>query len=122
MEAAYALQDVGINSNDPANLEAAIIGPKDSPAIWGWSKLVTTVHGVRFSERGTEKNAQQLLECQYNLIKCSWLLSQATTDAARAQKLRDNVIKQLNTLLTTTSPDKQPWYDQLQQLKSEVGN
>ncbi len=126
IEAAKALQEKALAEGKPLELISAINGPQSQSseqgdsAIWGWGRLVATLHNVRFSDNATEKSKQQFYESQYNLLQCQWLIAKATPDAAIKQERSDDVAGQLKKTLATYSIDNQPWYSLLQQLEAEV--
>ena len=119
IEAAAAIEEIAIAKTNPLVLVNAVNGPPDS-VIWGWSKLVTALHGVRFSPSGTDQHATQLLQCQFHLARCQWLLANAMSDQTERSKSIASVSKMLNRLLKTTPEDRQPWFDRLRQLHSKV--
>ena len=119
IEAANALEQMAIEEADPSRLLDSINGPDDSP-IWGWSKLVTALHGVRYSDNATETNKQQLLECQFHLARGRWLLARATVDPTDQERSIASVSKMLARLVATTSEDQQPWLNRLKKLQAQI--
>ena len=115
IEAASALEQLAIDEINPPGLADAIEGPGDT-AIWGWSKLVSALHGVRYSSNGTEQHAKQLLQCQYHLAKCRWLLARATVNPTDQSRSIASVSRTLNRLVMTTPEDQQPWSGRLRRL------
>jgi len=119
IEAAATLQQIAIEQTDTQRLIDAVSGPPDS-AIWGWNRLVTTLHGVRFSPQGTDQHAAQLLRCQFHLAQCRWLIAKATVNQAEQRTLVAAVSKMLRRWLQTTSDTQEDWQDKLKQLQSLV--
>ena len=122
IDAAEALQEKALAEGKPLELTKAIDGPAgksgQSP-IWGWGKLVTTLHDVRYSADG-EKSKEQFLKAQFNLVYCQWMIAKATSDETERQEKRDDVSRQLKKILATTSPDSEPWFSKLKQIDQEV--
>tara|TARA_R110002049_G_scaffold72490_7_gene187465 strand:+ start:1600 stop:4347 length:2748 start_codon:yes stop_codon:yes gene_type:complete len=117
MEAAMTIERIALDDADPEGLLHAVQGPPDS-AVWGWNKLVTALHSMRFSSKGTEEHAKQLLQAQEHLVRCRWLLCQATIDPVEQSKSKASVAKILNRLMQTTSPQQQPEFGRLKQLNA----
>ena len=117
MEAATAVEQLAIEEVNPQGVADAVDGPSGS-AIWGWSKLVSALHGIRYSSSGTEQHARQLLQCQYHLAKCRWLLAKATVNPSDRSRSMASVSKTLNRLVMTTSEDQEPWSGRFKRLHS----
>ncbi|NND96655.1 MAG: hypothetical protein HKN47_04925 [Pirellulaceae bacterium] len=119
IEAAEALQQSAIDANDPLSLTDAVDGPTDSP-IWGWNKLVTTLHGIRFSDNADAKNTERLMKCQFHLAQCKWLIARATPD----QTLKGQRVAELQRLLTrmktSIKPGAEPWFTRMNELIEQV--
>lgn len=111
IEAAEAVQQTAIDSDRAKDLYLAINGTEDE-SIWGWAKLVSVLHQAE----STVDNRDRVLMCQYNLMKCRWMLAEAApSDEAKEEQLA-SVRKQLGRILATTSSNRQPWYTRLQEL------
>ncbi len=126
IEAAYAIEEQGISEDNPLALESAIQGPLDSSgrstgsAIWGWGKLVSTLYNIRYSDSASAHSKEQFLESQYNLIRCQYLIAKATAVDELRETKRQDVSRQLERALKTTSSESEPWYSKLQQLDVEI--
>jgi hypothetical protein len=124
IEAAEALQQAAIDSGEANQLLAALDGPADrqdgaaESAIWGWSKLVTTLHGARSGDE--EKDRQRVLKCQYNMYLCQLLLAQANPDSDQRKALLADLVKSLTRVVSTTSPDRAPWYEKFRELLQQA--
>ncbi len=125
IEAAEALQQAAIDSGQANELLAALHGPSaqqdgaDSP-IWGWSKLVTTLNAARSGDE--EKDRQRVLKCQYNMYLCQLLLAQANPDAGQREKSLADLARSLTRVVSTTSPDRAPWYGKFQELLQQASS
>lgn len=118
IEAAETLQQLASDSSQPEQLAAAIDGPDGSP-IWGWAKLVTTLHAASGADE-SDKQRDRLLKCQYNLAECQYLLAKASSDSTERDKLLSGCRRSLDRLVATTSPDREPWYSRLQELQKQA--
>ena len=123
IEAVEALQAEAIRKNQPLSLLDAVNGPPNSP-IWGWNKLVTTLHGVNSSSGADATSdtttAERLMKSKYNLAKCQWLIARATTEPnQKAQRMAD-LNKLLRRLTTTIPPDAKPWAKNFNDLIREI--
>lgn len=121
IEAAETLEQIAIDSAQPLQLRAAIDGPSNdqgSSPIWGWSKLVATLHSAGGDD--DEKLRDRLLKCQYHLAHCQWLMSKETSEAAEREALVSACRRSLSRLVATTSPEREPWYSRLQELQKQV--
>ncbi len=127
IQAAEILQQDAIESGQPERLVAAIGGPDDSAGnpdgspIWGWAKLVTTLH-AQGGDEDDDQNRDRLLKCQYNLAQCQWLIAQSTSDPQQRQELLSDCRRSLGRLLATTDAAREPWYSRLRELQSEVAS
>ena len=119
IEAVEALQAEAIGKNQPLSLVDAVNGPPNSP-IWGWNKLVTTLHASNSRSGADAKTAERLMKSKYNLAKCQWLIARATTDPnQKAQRMAD-LNKLLRRLATTIPPDAKPWAKNFNDLIREI--
>ena len=116
IEAAETLQALALAADNPKQLLDAIDGPADS-AIWGWKKLVTTLHGA---SEGSEKNRERLLQSQYNMYRCQLLVAQVTEDKTARTKQMNDLKRSLDRLIATTDSGNQPWYGKFQELAVQL--
>ena len=119
LEAAECLQQAAIESQNPLGLVDAVNGPSGSP-IWGWRKVVTTLHSFHYSDSGNEESLERLLMAQYNLAKCQWLIAKATTDPAKKTERMVALHKLMKQISGQIPPDAQPWAGKFNQLVAEV--
>lgn len=126
MQAARILQELAITDETDLGLRSAILGPVDSTGqslespVWGWAKLATTLHQLRYSDSGTPRHAEQLIETQYHLARCQWLLASVTRDPAERRRLQRTARNQVTQLLATSindDPSMTVWRDALEQLR-----
>ncbi len=120
VEAAETLQQLGIESNESSQLVAAVDGKGGGSPVWGWGKLVTTLHPLRWSESGTEAHAELLIRSQYNLAKCRVMIAKTSSDKETMRPILSDVHRMLRTLLSTMDSGDHPWRDRLEQLSVEV--
>lgn len=109
IQAAKSLETIAFQQPSEANLRAAIAGPARNDAaagtspIWGWAKLTSQLHQIRYSDRGTPKHAEQLLEAHLHLARCRWLLAGVTKDDAESVGLVKKTRVQLSRLQSDVS-------------------
>ena len=119
IEAAEALQLSAIQNNKPLSLVDVVDGPANSP-IWGWNKLVTTLHKVHYSENASEKNTNRLYKARYSLAHCKWLIAKATVDTMEKTKLTQELHGLVSRLAPSIPPEAQPWSGKFNQLIQEI--
>ena len=121
--AAETLEQLAIDASKPEDLVAVIQGPVEvsgsgESSIWGWGKLVTTLHAAGASDDDSKRD--RLLKCQYHLANCQWLVAKSTSDTALRDEMLSDCRRSVDRLLATTSEDRQPWYGQLQELQKQI--
>ena len=119
IEAVECLQQASIDRGEPLTLVDAIDGPKGSP-IWGWKKLVVTLHGVQYSGNASATNLDRLNRSQYNLALCHWLVAKATADPGQKNQRMVTLHKLIKQISSKISPDSQPWASKFNELIVEV--
>ena len=119
VEAAQCLQDSALESGRPEQLSVAINGPPDSP-IWGWGKLATTLYQAATSEDPNDKNVQRLMQSQYQLANCKYLIAKSTVDPTEKLRLTAELKKLMTRLQTNMKSDVQPWFGKFQALSKQV--
>ncbi len=95
MQAAIAREELAIAHDSEDELRHAIDGDSDSQSIWGWAKLTGNLHRLRYSDRGTPKIADLLLESHFHLARCRWMLATVLGDDQEAETLKKQTSKQL---------------------------
>ncbi|GAA4473307.1 hypothetical protein [Novipirellula rosea] len=109
IQAAKSLEQIAFQQPSAATLRAAISGPpgegRNSAAspLWGWAKLTSHLHRIRYSDKGTAKHAEQLLEAHLHLARCRWLLAGMTNDDAESIELVKKTSIQLSRLQSDVS-------------------
>lgn len=120
IESAESLQQLALASGRIGDLKAAIHGPEGFSPIWGWGKLVTSLHAARWSDTGTEAHVEQLFRAQYNLGQCRYLLAMESQDFASRRRELSDIERSIRKILATM--DKQnEWHDKFTQLGELVG-
>ncbi|EMI51693.1 hypothetical protein RSSM_06835 [Rhodopirellula sallentina SM41] len=89
-QAAMSLEKLAIEQDSEPDLRAAIRGPDDQPAIWGWSKLAVQLHKLRYSDRGTVEHADALLAAHFHLARCRWMLVEVLGCAIEDSAIEDS--------------------------------
>jgi len=117
--AAQSLQQVAIEYERPSDLLAAIEGPSGFSPIWGWGKLVTTLHSTLYSAGGTPRHAEQLALAQYHLFWCRHQLASQVTDAGERLQQLTEVERALSKRLATMDK-KSEWYPRYQDLHAKI--
>ena len=117
--AAQSLQQVAIEYERPSDLLAAIEGPSGFSPIWGWGKLVTTLHATLYSADGNPRHAEQLTLAQYHLFWCRYQLVLQVKDAAeRTQQLTE--LERALSKRIATMDKKSDWYLRYQDLHAKM--
>lgn len=115
IEAAESLQQLALDSGRISDLKAAIHGPEGFSPIWGWGKLVTSLHAARWSDTGTETHVEQLYRAQYSLGQCRYLLAMQSRDVASRRAELSDIERSIRKILATM--DKQnKWQAKFSQL------
>jgi tetratricopeptide (TPR) repeat protein len=117
--AAQCLQQVAVEYQRSSDLLAAIEGPSGFSPIWGWGKLVTTLHTTMYSASGTPRHAEQFGLAQYNLFWCRYQLALQIQDAG--EKMRQ--LAEVETALSRrvgTMDKKSDWYPKYKKLLDQV--
>lgn len=128
MLACQSLQQLAFDENAIEPLRAAIDGSAEDSeiggtSIWGWAELATSLHQLRYSEQGTPRHAAQLLEAQFHLARCQWLLANVTDDPGERTELLAKASRQVSRLLATTPADDEStaaWRAAFERLMEEL--
>ncbi|MFG0255995.1 MAG: hypothetical protein ACF787_13030 [Rhodopirellula sp. JB053] len=104
-QAAMSLEKLAIEQDSEPNLRAAIRGPEDKTAIWGWSKLAVQLHKLRYSDRGTVEHADALLAAHFHLARCRWMLVEVLDGDSQQDTLRRQTRKQIASARLAIPPD-----------------
>jgi hypothetical protein len=115
LEAATSLQEMAIETNDVGQLRAAANGPGAGSPIWGWAKLVTTLHTLRYAPGATEQQKSDFVRAQYNLALCQTKISKLSGD----EKLAASVKRMIRTNLATMD-SANPWRAKFESLQQEI--
>ncbi|WP_144057609.1 hypothetical protein [Novipirellula maiorica] len=128
IQAAKSLETIAFRQPSEANLRAAISGPPRNDGdngvspIWGWAKLTSQLHQIRYSDRGTSKHAEQLIESHLHLARCRWLLAGVTGDDAESVELVRKTNQQLSRLQSDISGNRDEsiaaWSKAIEQLQA----
>jgi hypothetical protein len=117
--AAQSLEQVAVEYKRPSDLLAAIDGPSGFSPIWGWGKLVTTLHASLYSAGGTPRHAEQLALAQYHLFRCRYqLASQIKDPRERMQQLAD--VERALSKRIATMDKKNDWYRKYAALYDQI--
>ena len=119
ISAAQSLQQVAFEFERPSDLLAAIEGPSGYSPIWGWGKLVTTLHATRYSAGGTPRHAEQLALAQYHLFWCRYHLASQVEDAGERRQQLTELERALSKRLATMEK-KGDWYPRYQDLHAKM--
>ena len=107
VDSAEILQELAMQSGETADLEAAMKGPSGFSTIWGWQRLVTTLHSLRWSENATELHAYQLLKSQYHLSECRYLYVKRMTDKFASKRELALLERSVKTIVDTLKIENQ---------------
>lgn len=127
--AAMILQELAINDTTDLGLRSAIFGPLNEQgqttesSIWGWSKLTTMLHRLKYSEQARPEHAQDLVVAYYFLSRCQWLLANVVADDTEKTTLIAKATKQVKQWLSTTTKehsDTQMWRSAMEQLLTRL--
>ncbi|MDB4807662.1 hypothetical protein OAH22_02275, partial [bacterium] len=113
--AAQCLQQVAVEYERSSDLVAAIEGPSGFSPIWGWGKLVTTLHATMYSASGTPRHAEQFALAQYNLFWCRYQLASQIADQGERMRQLDEVEQALSRRIATMDK-KSDWYSKYKKL------
>ncbi|MAI72755.1 MAG: hypothetical protein CMM01_17860 [Rhodopirellula sp.] len=119
--AAQCLQQVAVEYGRSSDLLAAIDGPSGFSPIWGWGKLVTTLHTSMYSDSGTPRNAEQLALAQYNLFWCRYQVASQITDTGE-QTRQLGKVEQALTRRIATMDDRSEWYPRYKDLFDQMSS
>ncbi|MGI9465609.1 MAG: tetratricopeptide repeat protein [Rubripirellula sp.] len=117
--AAQCLQQVAVEYERSSDLLAAIEGPSGFSPIWGWGKLVTTLHATMYSASGTPRHAEQLALAQYNLFWCRYQLAAQIKDAGEQMRQLAEVEQALSRRVATMDK-KSNWYPKYKKLLDQI--
>ena len=118
--AAQTLQELAVEDGRASDLLAAINGPSGFSPIWGWGKLVTTLHAAKYSAAGTPRHSEQLSLAQYHLYQCRYLLAVQAKDPMEKARQLAEVGRALAKLMATM--DKQSvWFPRYEALQALIG-
>ena len=118
--AAQTLQELAVEDGRASDLLAAINGPSGFSPIWGWGKLVTTLHAAKYSAAGTPRHSEQLSLAQYHLFQCRYLLAVQAKDPMEKARQLAEVGRALAKLMATM--DKQSvWFPRYEALQTLIG-
>lgn len=107
--AAQCLQQVAVEYERSSDLLSAIEGPSGFSPIWGWAKLVTTLHTLVYSASGTDHNAEQLALAQYNLFWCRYQLASQIQEEGERMRQVGKVEQALSRRIATMDKSSD-WY------------
>ena len=119
--AAQSLQQLAIEYERPSDLLAAIEGPSGFSPIWGWGKLVTTLHSSMSSSSGNARHAEQLALSQYQLFWCRFQLASQIKDRDEKTRQITDVARALSRRLATMDRTSE-WYPRYQKLRDQMPN
>ena len=119
--AAQSLQQLAIEYERPSDLLAAIEGPSGFSPIWGWGKLVTTLHASMSSSSGNARHAEQLALAQYHLFWCRFQLASQIKDRDEKTRQITDVARALSRRLATMDRMSE-WYPRYQELRDQMPN
>lgn len=117
--AAQCLQQVAVEYQRSSDLLAAIEGPSGFSPIWGWGKLVTTLHTTVYSAAGTPRHAEQLALAQYNLFWCRYQLAMQIKDRVEQTRQLTEVQQMLGRRIATMDK-KSEWYSRYNNLLDQI--
>ena len=115
--AAQSLQQLAVEYGRASDLLAAINGPTGFSPIWGWGKLVTTLHATHYSATGTPRHAEQLSLAQYHLYQCRYLLAAQVKDSGEKTRQLAEVDRALAKLMATMDK-KSEWFPRFEALQA----
>ena len=119
--AAQCLQQVAVKYERSSDLVAAIEGPSGFSPIWGWGKLVTTLHATRYSASATPRHTEQLALAQYNLFWCRYQLAFQIKDPEEKQRQLTAVEKSLAKTVAIMDK-KSDWYVRYKNLLDQISS
>jgi tetratricopeptide (TPR) repeat protein len=95
----------------------------NSSAIWGWNKLTSQLHQVRYSNKGTSQHGNLLLMAHFHLARSRWMLMSVTDEGADRDKLKARIANQLKSAklaIPLESPDANTWQAAFENLESKL--
>ena len=107
VDSAEILQELAMQSGETADSKAAMKGPSGFSTIWGWQRLVTTLHSLRWFENATELHAYQLLKSQYHLSECRYLYVKRMTDKFASKRELALLERSVKTIVDTLKIENQ---------------
>jgi len=108
LQAALSMEEIAVANDSAVALRDAIAGTStdgSESSVWGWGKLTTNLHRLRFSNNGNATHAQLLRHSQFHLARCRWLLASVANDPADRQTLMNKIKKQLATVHAASSAE-----------------
>ena len=105
IKAAEILQGIAERSGRREDFEAASNGPTGFSAIWGWGRLVTSLHAIRWGPNGTDIHAYQLLNAQYHLAECRYSTLVRSPDSSGIRLEIASLERSIKTIVATLEDD-----------------
>ncbi|MGB1927291.1 MAG: hypothetical protein ACPHL6_12205, partial [Rubripirellula sp.] len=121
MQASEFLQEIAEQSGLESDYLTAINGPSGFSPVWGWSRLVTSLHSIRWSENGTDVHAHQLLKAQYHLAECRYTVLVNSQTSGRNRSEIISLERSLKTIVGTLD-DENDWKVHFVELLNVIGS
>ena len=121
MQSAELLQMLATKSGQSDDFGAAIKGPSAFSPIWGWSRLVTTLHSMRWNENASEVHTYQFFKAQYHLAECRYLAAIGSSDPNALRMELASLERSLKTIVATLADDNQ-WKTHFLKLLQTIKN
>jgi hypothetical protein len=132
LQAAFSLEALAISSGTEADLRRAIDVASstngdeskfDFSSVWGWTKLTSQLHQIRYSNKGTPQHGNLLLTSHFHLARSRWMLMSVTNEGADCDKLKTGIANQLKSAklaIPTQSSEANVWLTAFENLESKL--